>query len=434
LYRLDCLLPSAYRLLPLNILLATIGSSGDVHPFVGLGMALRRRGHRVTLLTSSYFENLVRGAGLEFHDPNPTFDFLGPLRDARLWHPVYGFGFVMRNAVVPGLRPLYQAITERYVPGETIVVASSLAFAARIAHDRLGVPLVTVHLSPAVFRSLFEGPRLPAGNVGSRVPKPLKRLQYWMADTLADAYLAKPINNMRRELGLAPVRCVIDQWWNSPQRVLGFFPDWYRPPQPDWPSQLRLTGFPLYDERGVTEPSEEVRQFLEAGERPIVFTPGSANVHGHKFFAAAVDACQRLGRRGVLLTRFPEQLPADLPASVRHFDFVPFGWILPRAAAVVHHGGIGSTAQGLVAGIPQLVMPMGFDQFDNAYQLRRLGVGDAVKPAAFRGPAVAATLRTLLDSPTVATRCREAAARFTDIEPLAQACDWIEELVPRRPE
>ena len=207
---------------------------------------------------------------------------------------------------MPGLRPLYKSIAERHVPGETVVVASSLAFAARIAHDKLGMPLVTVHLSPAVFRSLFDGPRLAAGAVGSLVPKPLKQLQYWMADTLADHYLAGPINALRGELGLAPIRGVIDAWWNSPQRVLGFFPAWYRPPQPDWPPQLQLTGFPLYDERGVSEPSEDVRGFFASGDRPIVFTPGSANVHGQKFFAAAIEACQQLGRRGVLLTRFPE--------------------------------------------------------------------------------------------------------------------------------
>jgi UDP:flavonoid glycosyltransferase YjiC (YdhE family) len=253
-----------------------------------------------------------------------------------------------------------------------------------------------------------------------------------MADTLADSYLAKPINELRAELGLPPIRGVIDEWWNSPQRILGFFPDWYRPPQPDWPSQLRLTGFPLYDERGVTEPSEEVCRFLKAGDRPIVFTPGSANVHGHEFFAAAVEACVRLGRRGILLTRFPEQLPAELPACVRHFDFVPFGWILPRAAAVVHHGGIGSTAQGLAAGIPQLIMPMGFDQFDNALQVRRLGVGRELKPAKFRGPAVAEELRVLLDSPAVANSCREVAARSIGVEPLKQACEAIEKLLPER--
>ena len=338
----------------------TIGSSGDVHPFVGLGMALRRRGHRVTLITSGYFEKLVRRQPGS-NTVTPTRRTIFSLRCGmpRLWHPIHGFGLAMRQGAVPLLRPLYRAIVELHIPGETVVVASSLAFAARIAHDKLGVPLATVHLSPAVFRSLFDGPRLPSGALGHGVPRPLKRLQYWMADTLADWYLAKPINDLRGELGLPPIRDVINQWWNSPQRVLGFFPDWYRPPQPDWPTQLRLTGFPLYDERGVSEPSQEVCQFLEAGDRPIVFTPGSANVHGQEFFSAAVESCVQLGRRGILLTRFPEQLPSELPASVRHFDFVPFGWILPRAAAVVHHGGIGSTAQGLAAGIPQLIMPMG---------------------------------------------------------------------------
>ena len=139
-------------------------------------------------------------------------------------------------------------------------------------------------------------------------------------------------------------------------------------------------------------------------------------MHGQEFFAAAVDACVAAGRRD-LLTRFPEQLPCELPESVRH-STRPLRLDPADAAAVVHHGGIGSTAQGLAAGIPQLIMPMGFDQFDNAYHLGRLGVGAAVKQSEFRGPAVAEALRALLDSPVVAARCREVAGRFAAAEPL----------------
>ena len=113
-------------------------------------------------------------------------------------------------------------------------------------------------------------------------------------------------------------------------------------------------------------------------------TPGSAMRHAQEFFAESVAACQRLGRRGLLLTRFAEQVPTDLPETIRHLEYVPFSRVLPRAAALVHHGGIGTTAQALAAGIPQLVMPLAHDQPDNAARLERLGVGRTIAPRRYR--------------------------------------------------
>src|SRR5262249_53944037 len=160
-----------------------------------------------------------------------------------------------------------------------------------------------------------------------------------------------------------PVRGIMSQWWHSPQRVLGLFPPWYGEPQPDWPPQVRLVGFPLYDERGVEELPGGLADFLATGSPPLVFMPGSANAQAQDFFRAPVEACQRLGRRGLLLPRFPEQLPAPLPPTIRHFNFIPFSQVLPQAAALVHHGGIGTSAQALAAGVPQVVMPLAHDQF-----------------------------------------------------------------------
>jgi UDP:flavonoid glycosyltransferase YjiC (YdhE family) len=216
------------------------------------------------------------------------------------------------------------------------------------------------------------------------------------------------------------------EWWNSPLRILGMFPPWFFPPQPDWPSQLRLTGFPLYSEEGVTPASAEVAEFLGSGSPPIVFTPGSANVFGAEFFAAAADACQRLGRRGLLLTRFPEQIPTNLPATVRHFDFVPFGWLIPRAAALVHHGGVGTMSQALAAGVPQVIMPLAFDQHDNAHRCEKLGVSRTLPPSQFRGPALAGLLGELLDNSHVAANCQEAARQLAGQDGLSAACDELE--------
>jgi rhamnosyltransferase subunit B len=298
-----------------------------------------------------------------------------------------------------------------------------------VAQEKLGVPTATAHLQPGVIRSEYRAPVLPGLFMPDWLPRFAKRFQYWLADAvMVERILTRGLNAFRAGLGLPPVRDLMGGWWHSPQRVLGLFPDWYAPPQPDWPPQVRLTGFPLYDERGLHDLPAELTEFLNGGEPPLVFTPGSAMRHGHAFFAAAVEACRRLGRRGLLLTRFPEQLPAQLPQGVRHFSYVPFSQVLPRASALVHHGGIGTTAQGLAAGIPQLVMPLAHDQPDNAARLRRLGVARSLPPRAFRPPAVARALESLLTSTDVAARYRDYAGRIRESRPLEEASRLVEEL------
>jgi UDP:flavonoid glycosyltransferase YjiC (YdhE family) len=190
---------------------------------------------------------------------------------------------------------------------------------------------------------------------------------------------------------------------------------------------LLQTDFPLWDEGTDAALAPVVQEFLAGGEPPIVFTPGSANVFGRPFFHAAVEACQRLKRRGILLSRFSEHVPELLPISIKHFPYIPFGQLLPKAAALVHHGGIGTTAQALAAGIPQLAMPLAHDQFDNAARVKRLGVGDWLLPSRFRGPLVATELGALIGSEAVQCACRRTAERFSGKSGVAAAADAIEQ-------
>jgi UDP:flavonoid glycosyltransferase YjiC (YdhE family) len=185
----------------------------------------------------------------------------------------------------------------------------------------------------------------------------------------------------------------------------------------------------LWDTHPEAELAPQVVQFLDQGDRPIAFSPGSANREAHAFFQVAVDVCQSLGRRGILLTKYADQLPATLPPTVRHFGFVPLSKLLPHTAALVHHGGIGNCAQGLAAGVPHLIRPMSFDQFDNSRRLVQLGVGAEISVKGFRAPAAAAAIAGLLDSSTVAAKCRDFAARCNGPAALDSACEIIESLV-----
>jgi rhamnosyltransferase subunit B len=414
---------------PIHFLLVALGSAGDVHPFVGIGRALRERGHPVTLITNPYFQSLVIAAGLEFVPISTEELLLEGMRNPDLWHPHRGFPLVARTLMVPCIRELYSLLDERVGDGPTVIVAPATALGPRVLNEMRGVPLATVHLQPVMIRSLIAPPRFPLMLTGRGVPRWIKRLQFWLADNLfIDRLLCPELNAFRAELGLRPVRGIMREWWNSPQCVIGLFPDWFAPPQADWPANVLLAGFPLWDESEVSEPPPGLEEFLAAGSPPIVFTPGSAMMHGRAFFVAAVEACRLLGRRGLLITKYADQLPSTLPADVAHFNFVPFSNVFPRAAAVVHHGGIGTCGQGLAAGVPQLIMPMSHDQPDNAARLARLGVGLEIKPKHFRGPAIARRLHRLIDNPAVTLRCRSLAARMEAKAALAATCDRLESL------
>ena len=330
------------------------------------------------MIMPAMYESLTRSLGLEFVPAGTVELFERMSSRPELWDPVKGFG-VIAEGVGESLGWYYEAIVSNHRPGRTGLVMSTLLMGGRVAQETLGMRGVMVHLSPACLRSAIDPAKTPPLPTAAWMPGWWNRLTYWAADALVmDRALARPVNAFRRTHGLPPVKRIFNSWIHSPDRVIGLFPDWFAAPQVDWPSQTVLTGFPLYDEADVTPIDPDLEQFLNGGEPPIAFTPGSAMRHGDEFFAEAIGACRLLGRRGVLLSRHRDHLPENFPAGIRHVEYAPFSRLLPRCAAIVHHGGIGTSAQGLAAGIPQLVVTMAHDQPDNAARLRRLGVSETL--------------------------------------------------------
>ena len=419
-------------------LLVTIGSHGDTHPFIAIGAKLRERGHRVTVVANGHFEPLIRAEGLEFIQLGTAEEYLAHIGspDSKLWHPVHGFKAVFELGILPLMRATFDIVKQQYVPGETIVTAHAIAFGARIAQEVLGFPMATLDLAPAVFRSAYDAPRFAYMPWLRRLPAPMIRGINRLIDAaVVDPVVAGPINTFRAEFGLPPVKRIIHGWWNSPQRVIGLFPDWYGQLQSDWPPQVKLTGFPLYDERGVNSLSPELAAFLNAGPPPVAFTFGSAMTQARPQLTASAEACRLAGMRGILLTRHPAQVPENLPEGVKHFDYAPFSELLPRCAALVHHGGIGTTSQALAAGIPQLIMPLAHDQHDNAARVKRLNAGAEIPTNQYRARNVADALQKMIKDPRMQARCREVADRFKGHDPIGETCDLIERtfIVPAAP-
>jgi rhamnosyltransferase subunit B len=172
-------------------------------------------------------------------------------------------------------------------------------------------------------------------------------------------------------------------------------------PQPDWPPHTVISGFPFYDRRdffGESESPPELIEFLDAGPPPIVFTLGSSAFWvARDFYRDSISAARTLGRRALLLIGHPRNLPAEtLPDGVAAFEYAPYSEVLPRACAIVHQGGVGTTGQGLRSGRPVLILPHAHDQFDNAARIERLGCGRVLPRPRYNAKSAVRELEALL--------------------------------------
>ncbi len=414
----------------MNCILVTHGTEGDVHPFVGLGITLRAKGHDVTLMTNAHFARHAAEHGFDFVPIGTEEEFFAEMANPDIWKGIPGARSLGRW-MARSMPTQYDAIIARHKPGDTIIVASGATLGARIANETHGIPLVTIVLQPAILRSAYAMPVVAgAPQIPGWVPPIINRAILRSLDIFLDRiFIVKEINAFRARFNLSPINRMMHNWWLSPQCIIALFPDWYAPKQPDWPQQLSHAGFPLFDEHCQDQKLEpHIESFLRDADAPIAFTPGSGMMHARDFFSQSVKACELIGRRGVLLTRFEDQVPNQLPESVRHFKYVPFSQLLPRCSAIVHHGGIGTLSQAMVAGIPQLIMPLAWDQPDNANRLKRMGVADAILPKHFRAPAVAKKLSRLLNDQQVSQQCHHYAQLLHQAKPLETTCDLIESM------
>lgn len=413
----------------LRVIFGTFGTLGEVHPVLAVASELRKRGHEIVILAPASYETNVRSLGFEFgticsaewHDA-----FIG---QRLLWHPHFGYALLARGAAEV-IEPAFDAVVAHHAPGRTVLVLSWMFVGGRIARDALQVPAVTMHPSPALFRDHAEPPALPPLPFRRNAPR-WNGIWFRTIDLLMDHLLGRPVNRLRARLGLPRVHRMMREWIHSPDRVIGLFPDWFAPPQDDWPEQTVLTGFPLYDAGKQTPLSPQLRSFLDEGAPPLAFFTGTGVRHAGAFFDTAIEICRSTGRRGVMLSAFPENFKAVVPPFIHVEAYAPFSLLLPRAAAFFHHGGIGSAAQALVAGTPQIVIPAAFDQADNAERVARLGTGVVIRTGEFNVRKGVAALERVLAEPC-ARACAEVKERLARAQTSQQTADWIERAFAER--
>ena len=391
-----------------RILITTFGSLGDLFPYLAIALELKRRGHEVTLATQAIYAERIAAEGLRFHAVGPDVEpddrkFIEQAMDARR-----GTERVLRFLSGHARTSYDQSLPA--VRDADIVITHPIAFGAILAVEKLRRPWISSVLAPISYLSAHDPP-LPAHDAwilkarffGAGTMRAVWGLGEWVTRGWIREVFA-----IRRELGLPHgINPFLE---HSPQLSLALFSKWLADRPPDWPPQSVVTGFPFYD-RGEAAPPE-LAQFLAAGPPPVVFTLGSSAVRtAGNFYCESLAAVQRLGLRAVLMVgRDTQGLPPRLPDNVLGIPYAPHAEVMPRGALTVHQGGIGTTAQAMRAGRPQLIVPFGHDQFDNANRVKRLGAGESLARQQYTAANVERVLQRMLTERPYA----EAAARLAD--------------------
>ena len=416
-----------------RILLATLGSLGDLHPYIAVGKALVARGQQVRLATSIDYRARVEAAGLECAALPPSLAELGePQQVAPFffdpWRGPQRLCEAMINVPLQRACEALRAATEDV----SIAVSHPLTPALALLAEARGLPWLSSVLAPCSLFSALDPPVLPNVPWLHHLPR-IGRWPHGAVHRLVGATMRRwerPLHALRAELGLAPIRGaqLLDGQF-SPFGTLALFDPQLAAPQSDWPARTMLCGAALHDAADPEnlEPSahERLERFLAAGAPPVVFALGSSAVWlARDYWPQAIAACSRLGVRGVLLTGAP--LQRSLPPTVAAFDYLPYSQLFSRAAAIVHQAGIGTLAHALRSGRPQLLTPAGFDQFDNAARAARLGVGRVLPFRRAHDPwRLARALRRLLDEPAHARAAAQAADTSGRLDGAGAAADHI---------
>jgi MGT family glycosyltransferase len=423
-----------------HIVLTTFGSLGDLHPYLAIAVELKRRGHRAVIATHELYRGRTEALGLEFASVRPAYEQFGEVvevmreaMDARR-----GSEVVLNKLVLPFVRQSRDDLLAA-ARGADLIVNHTLTFAAPLVAESLRIPRVSSTLQPFAMFSAHDPPAVPWLSA-ARGLGPLPWRALWAIGRSVTRHWFRDVDAMRAEMGLPAQRAHPLLQGESSAMHLALFSRELGSPQPDWPRNTVQTGFPVHD-RGETGDglSPALTRWLAAGEPPLVFTLGSSAVFtADSFYCEAAAAARQLRRRALLLTGLEGLNPvADVPSvetaahdvSVVTVPYAPHSEVMPLACAIVHQGGVGTTAQAMLAGRPMLVVPFSHDQPDNAARCQRLGIARTLPRTRVCAAAFVRELSALLARPETATRARAVAERMRREGGAAGAADAVETLL-----
>ena len=400
-----------------EIILCTMGTRGDALPFVALSKELVQRGHEVTLLTNENWGGLALEAGARFHAIAPE-DPSQSDRDDN--------GF-FKNATVPAFRRSFDYVADRVAQNpQVLLVYRANMLGMESAAEKYGLRHVKIALQPSSIKSLARPPwpmtSLVKGRFSALMRKAVVPLLYQLVEWRRGHYRHRSV--FRASVGLPPHK-MGRMGAQTEDLTLLLTPKWFASPAEDWAQNLCCTGFLFFDEFSE---DAAIDAFVSKHGPPLVFTPGSGVTNVAQFFEKSLQICEASDMPGILLSRQSIAV-ADAKIPFLKADFADLSKVLPKARLLVHHGGIGTTAQALRAGIPQIIVPDRFDQPDNAVRIATLGLGAAIMKDDQSPESWAKLIHHLCIDAETRQRLKAVSKAIANSHDLERSCDLIEGLL-----
>ena len=415
-----------------RVVMATIGSLGDLHPYIALALEMKKRFIEPVIATSNIYRQKIESLGIEFHPLRPNMPEQGTPEYLAMMSgvvdPNRGMEYLFKNILVPAVHDMYDDLSAA-IEDADLLVTHPIVLAGPPLAQTSRIPWVSTVLAPASIWSAFDPwvpPNMPWLHKVLKGGPFFARLYLNLVKAMSAPWLDE-VYSLRAELGLPKGEHPLFGGQFAPDLNLALFSNELSQPQADWPANTIVTGFAVFDKKDNAPPDIDLLRFLGRGPAPVVFTLGSAAVHlAGDFYRESIAAARLLKRRAVLLVGSDENKPKhSLPEDIIAVNYAPLGELLPRAAAMVHQGGVGTTGQGLRAGIPTLVVPFANDQQDNAARIERLGVSRTVTRDNYKAERIASELKELLGNPVYTRTAREVGSRVRAERGAALAVDLI---------
>jgi sterol 3beta-glucosyltransferase len=417
----------------MKITILTVGTRGDVEPCLALALGLNRAGHETTLATGTNFASFVAGRGVRFAPIRA--DFLAFFQSAD------GQALLDKKyfSLVRPLPPAVVAMRQRMLEDswEAVRSADAIVYHPRVlgaydAAEKLRIPAILAVYLPQVTPTrefpLPFVPRLRLGRLGNRLSYAAVHLGHF------------PFQGMRnrwrvRVLGLPPLPWYANEFKRNgrPLPVLYHYSRHVVPPPADWRGPIAVTGYWFLDPDPAWRPPADLLAFLEAGPPPVFVGFGSMIGRDPKRLTeTVVAALKQAGRRGILVAGWGGMSGTNLPETIFRTEGVPYDWLFPRVAAVVHHGGAGTTGLGLRAGKPTVICPYFHDQPYWGKVVHELGAGPAPIPQwELTAERLAAAIRSAVTDEGMRRRSEELGAKIRAEDGIARAVAAIEGFLQR---
>lgn len=389
-------------------------TNGDVLPFLRLASALRRRGHKATLVTHGVFSQLAEKSGIAFRGIDKPEEYTEIMKDLSMIEdplnkPELYEDYQRKYYTKEKFQHEYDIITELCQEEDSVLICRDRdGYVAMIVSEIMQVPIVSAILAPSY----------------------VTQLHIW--EELGLDFGISSINTFRNDLGLTPVSNWTS-WMGAVKKNIGFWHESFDAAveTPDWALKVETVGFPLADEIEYEPLPIDLLDFIQSGEKPLLITGGTGKMIKPNFYQAAIEGVKLSGQRTILVTRHEEFIQGELPDHIRWYKILPLASVYPLVSGVIHHGGIGTITGAMTAAVPQLALAADTDRPDNGRRIKQLGIGDYLPPMQWEPTLIANTIKTIQTN-AVKERCRQLAKALAEHDTMTMACTAIESVIGRR--